>query len=98
MFRSESCKFDRAVSWLLMDRIMKPVYRLIIVWVGWGLVSPLASAQNKQSQNTPLDIANSLVPGRPRVGREKTEEVDPQKLPSKSVKDTTFGGSLLDTG
>src|ERR1700737_533035 len=53
-----------------------------------------------QSQNDGRDLANSLIPGKPRsVGKgEKKEEVDPKKLPSKSIKDPTFGGSLVEMG
>ncbi|HXP34411.1 MAG TPA: hypothetical protein VN827_02560 [Chthoniobacterales bacterium] len=41
-----------------------------------------------------------MIPGKPRsVGKgEKKEEVDPKKLPSKSIKDPTFGGSLVEMG
>jgi len=86
---------------------MKPPYRLILIFAAFGLVCPLASGQAVldktdfgKSQNTPEDLANSLVPGKPRtVGRgEKKEEVDPRSLPSKTVKDTTFEGTLLDIG
>jgi len=41
---------------------------------------------------------NSLIPGKPRLGKEKKEEVDPQKLPTKAIKDPKFQGSLLDEG
>lgn len=53
-----------------------------------------------QSQNDGRDLANSLIPGPPRaVGKgEKKEEVDPRKLPSKAIKDPTFGGSLVEMG
>jgi len=86
---------------------MTPPYRLILIFAAFGLVCPLASGQAVldktdfgRSQNTPEDLANSLVPGKPRtVGRgEKKEEVDPRSLPSKTVKDTTFEGTLLDIG
>src|SRR6266478_3787046 len=87
---------------------MKPIYicRLIVVSAAFGLVSPFASGQsalNKttlgKSQNDERDLANSLVPGKPRFGKgEKKEEVDPQKLPTKAIKDPKFQGSLLDEG
>jgi hypothetical protein len=86
---------------------MKPPYRLILIFAAFGLVCPLASGQAVldktdfgKSQNTPEDLANSLVPGKPRaVGRgEKKEEVDPRSLTSKTVKDTTFQGTLMDIG
>ena len=53
-----------------------------------------------QSQNSPRDLANSLVVNKsPKVGKgEKKEEVDPKKLVSKKSNDTTFSGSLNDIG
>jgi len=86
---------------------MTPPYRLILIFAAFGLVCPLASGQAVldktdfgKSQNTAEDLANSLVPGKPRaVGKgEKKEEVDPRALPSKTVKDTTFQGTLMDIG
>lgn len=85
---------------------MKSLYRSILISAALGLSSPLVHAQavlNKttlgQSQNSGEDLANSLVPGPERVGKgEKKSEVDPRTLPSKSVKDTTFEGSLADIG
>ena len=91
----------------LTDEIMKPIYicRLIVVSAAFGLVSPFASGQsalNKttlgKSQNDSRDLTNSLIPGKPRLGKEKKEEVDPQKLPTKAIKDPKFQGSLLDEG
>src|SRR5437867_8386214 len=87
---------------------MKPIYicRLILVLAACGFISPLAHGQgalNKttlgKSQNDSRDLANSLVPGKPRFGKgEKKEEVDPRTLPTKTVKDPKFQGSLLDEG
>jgi len=87
---------------------MKPIYicRLILVLAACGFISPLAHGQgalNKttlgKSQNDERDLANSLVPGKQRFGKgEKKEEVDPQKLPTKAIKDPKFQGSLLDEG
>ena len=52
-----------------------------------------------QSQNDARDLANSLVPGEKRWGKgEKKVEVNSGELKSKTVKDTTFGGSLLNMG
>jgi hypothetical protein len=52
-----------------------------------------------QSQNDARDLQNSLiVPKRNSIKGEKTEQVDPQKLSSRSVKDAKFQGSLLDMG
>ena len=42
---------------------------------------------------------NSLVPGPKKFGKgEKKEEVDPKKLPSKTLHDKTFQGNLMDIG
>ena len=49
------------------------------------------------SQNDYRDFENSMVPGKKRYGKgEKKEEVDLKTLPSKSVKDPTFQGNLMD--
>ena len=85
---------------------MKASYKLIFISAAFGLVSPFASGQsalNKttlgKSQNDQRDLVNSLVPGKQRFGKgEKKEEVDPQKLPTKAIKDPKFQGSLLDEG
>ena len=80
---------------------MKPTHfcTLIVVSAGFGSISPLVSAQGvSPDQIYGSEIPNSLVPGPPRRGREKTEQVDTQKLPSKSVTDVKFQGSLLDMG
>ena len=89
----------------LTDEIMKPIYicGLILVSAAFGLVSPFASGQSALttlggSQNDSRDLTNSLIPGKPRLGKEKKEEVDPQKLPTKAIKDPKFQGSLLDEG
>jgi len=85
---------------------MKASYKLILVSAAFGLVSPFASGQSPlsgttlgKSQNDSRDLTNSLVPGKPRFGKgEKKEEVDPRTLPTKTVKDPKFQGSLLDEG
>ena len=52
-----------------------------------------------RSQNDGRDLANSLVPGEKKFGKgEKKLEVNSAELKSKTVKDTTFGGSLLNMG
>jgi hypothetical protein len=71
-----------------------------------ALICPLAHGQSTlskttlgQSQNSSEDLVNSLiVPNRVHLGKEKKEEVDPQKLPSKAMHDPTFGGSLVEMG
>src|SRR5438270_4758858 len=83
------------------------LWGIIVILLAYGFVAPLAFGQavlNKtdlgKSQNTTEDLANSLiVNNKPKVGKgEKKEEVDPKKLPSKTIKDTTFSGSLNDMG
>src|ERR1700737_3140632 len=83
------------------------ICRIILVLAALTLGSTVAQGQSTvgkttlgQSQNDGRDLANSLIPGKPRsVGKgEKKEEVDPKKLPSKSIKDPTFGGSLVEMG
>jgi hypothetical protein len=51
------------------------------------------------SQNDGRDIVNSLIPGEKKFGKgEKKLEVNSGDLKSKQLKDTTFGGSLLNMG
>jgi hypothetical protein len=83
---------------------MKLIYRLIFVLAASGFFPPLAHGQASlskttfgKSQNSPEDLVNSLTPGKPNLTKgEKKEEVDPKKLPSKSMKDPTFQGTLMD--
>jgi len=86
---------------------MTPPYRLILIFAGFGLVCPLAHGQSAvldkttlgHSQNDSRDLQNSLiVPKRVNFKGEKTEQVDPQKLSSRSTKDAKFQGSLLEMG
>jgi hypothetical protein len=87
---------------------MKPIYfcRLMIVLTACALICPLAHGQSGlsgttlgKSQNSSEDLVNSLIPGKPHYGKgEKKEEVDPKKLPSKAIKDPTFGGSIVEMG
>ena len=50
-----------------------------------------------RSQNDYRDFENSMVPGKKRYDKgEKKEEVDLKTLQSKSSKDTTFQGNLMD--
>ena len=76
--------------------ILVPVAVAFTVW-------PVSAQQGlegvgKGSHNTAQDRYNSLIPGPPRRGKEKMEQVDAQKLPTKTVTDTKFQGSLLDVG
>src|SRR6516162_4587149 len=51
------------------------------------------------SKNTDQDIANSLVPGPKKFGKGETkEQVNAAQLKTKSINDSTFGGSLLNSG
>ena len=86
---------------------MTPPYRLILIFAGFGLVCPLAHGQEAildkttlgHSQNDGRDLQNSLiVPKHVNIKGEKTEQVDPQKLSSRSTKDAKFQGSLLEMG
>lgn len=59
----------------------------------------LAKTTFGHSQNDARDYVNSLVPGEKKFGKhEKKEEVNSAELKSKQLKDTTFGGSLLNMG
>jgi hypothetical protein len=52
-----------------------------------------------RSQNDGRDLVNSLIPGEKKFGKgEKKLEVNSGDLKSKQLKDTTFGGSLLNMG
>src|SRR5438046_9081606 len=86
---------------------MTPPYILILILAGFGLVCPPAHGQEAildkttlgHSQNNARDLQNSLiVPKRVNIKGEKTEQVDPQKLSSRSTKDAKFQGSLLEMG
>src|SRR2546426_7815579 len=74
------------------------VFRYGLVLIALVLFSSLAHGQAPGGQNDVRDIANSLTPGKPHLGKEKKEEVDPRKLPSKRIKDPTFEGGLADIG
>ena len=84
---------------------MKPIYfwRLIVVSLAYVFISPSANGQTTlgnttQSHNDARDLANSLIPGPQRPKHEKTEQVDPKKLQTRSVKDARFEGTLLEMG
>lgn len=52
-----------------------------------------------RSQNDERDLANSLVATPQKFGKgEKKSQVNASELKSKSIKDATFGGSLLNEG
>src|SRR5256885_12224881 len=86
--------------------MMKPIYRLILGFAVSGSVAPLAFGQAVldkttlgSSQNDYRDFQNSMVvPQHKRFGKEKKEEVELRTLQSKSMKDPTFGGSLVEMG
>ena len=70
------------------------------------MISPRAQAQGVvdktslgKSQNDDRDLVNSLIPGQEKFGHgEKKTQVSAAELKSKSIKDSTFGGSLLNMG
>jgi hypothetical protein len=88
------------------SELLTPSSKLLasLVFAGCGLITPLASGQAVldkttfgSSQNDSRDLANSLiVPKRTNFGKEKKEEVDLKTLQTKSSKDTTFRGNLMD--
>jgi hypothetical protein len=87
---------------------MKLICKLILLIAACPIVAPVARAQEPavlgkttlgHNQNDSRDLANSLVPGPQSYGkRDKKEQINPAELKSKSIKDKTFGGSLLDMG
>jgi hypothetical protein len=88
---------------------MKPMARLILLGAVSALVFPLPHARGQQalldkttfgsSQNDSRDLANSLVAAPKRYDKgEKRGEVKSADLKSKTLKDATFGGSLLNMG
>src|SRR5437764_1504726 len=72
---------------------------LFLAPLAWGQGHTSGTDYGK-SQNTTQDLANSLTPGKERVGKgEKKSEVDPKSLPSKkAAKDPLFQGGLADIG
>lgn len=86
---------------------MKPVYLIIAFSLACGLLPSLAHGQGAldnttlgKPQNDARDLANSMVPVEKKyTGKgEKKEQVSAAELKSKSIKDSTFGGSLLNMG
>ena len=83
------------------------LFVLLLVAVGFAPTKAFAQGQVSQSilsdlsskKNGPDDIANSLVGAPRKYGKgEKKEQISAAELKSKSLKDTTFGGSLLNAG
>src|SRR6476619_1780601 len=80
-----------------------PLSRAFVMILAFGALTTYGQDRHTQgttlgqSQNTPQDLANSLVVNnRPKVGKEKKEEVDPKKLVSNKSADTTFSGGRND--
>jgi hypothetical protein len=70
---------------------------LIVVSAGFGFIAPQASAQGEvPNQAYGSSIPYKAVQAPVRRGKEKTEQVDIKKVPTKSATDTRFQGSLLD--
>jgi hypothetical protein len=89
------------------SELLAPSSKLLasLVFAGSVLFSAAASGQQAildkttlgSSQNDYRDFQNSLiVPKRNNLGKEKKEEVDLKTLQTKSSKDTTFQGNLMD--
>ena len=86
---------------------MRSIVPLVLILAGAGVMVPsLALAQTVidkttlgQSQNDQRDLANSLVAGPQKYGKgEKKAQISASELKSKGLKDSTFGGSLLNVG
>jgi hypothetical protein len=85
---------------------MKPTFIFAFVLFTTLAASPLARAQAVlktttlgKSQNDGGDLANSLAPGPVKYGKgEKKSQISAAELKSKTIKDSTFGGSLLNVG
>src|SRR5947208_1603221 len=86
---------------------MRLSIRFVLILGAVVLVSPsLARAQASLSgttlgrpQNDDRDLVNSLVPGAQKFGKgEKKAQISSAELKSKSIHDSTFGGSLLNMG
>ena len=84
---------------------MKSSLRIILILAAVVASAAAAHAQGGETtlgkpQNDARDLANSLVPGEKKYGGkgEKKEQVNATELKSKSLKDSTFGGSLLNMG
>ena len=85
---------------------MKSSLRIILIFTAVGVSAVAAHGQSAldkttlgKPQNNIQDLENSLVPGEKKYGKgEKKEQVNTAELKSKSTKDSTFGGSLLNMG
>ena len=87
---------------------MKFVRNLIVIVVAILVVSPMAHSQDAavlnntsmgRDQNDARDYINSLQPGPQKYGKgEKKAQINSAELKSKSIKDATFGGSLMNIG
>ena len=85
---------------------MKLVRNLIIVVAAILIIAPVARGQAVlsnttlgQQQNDARDLANSLQAAPQKYGKgEKKSQINSAELKSKSIKDATFGGSLMNIG
>src|SRR5579864_8989225 len=86
---------------------MRSIIPFILILAGTVLMVPSAArAQGSLSgttlgkdQNDDRDLVNSLVPGEQKFGKgEKKAQMSRAELKSKSINDSTFGGSLLNIG
>ena len=90
-----------------MNFNMRSIIPTGLILAGAGVMVPsLAPAQAVldkttlgQEQNDERDLYNSLVPGPQKYGKgEKKAQISASELKSKGLKDSTFGGSLLNMG
>ena len=86
---------------------MRPIIPVVLILAGAAVIVPsLVRAQAVldkttlgQRQNDERDLANSLVGAPQKYGKgEKKAEISASELKSKGLKDSTFGGSLLNMG
>lgn len=86
---------------------MRSIIPLVLILAGAGVMvpspSPAQTVINKttlgQRQNDERDLANSMVAPPQRYGKgEKKVQISASELKSKGLKDSTFGGSLLNMG
>ena len=86
---------------------MRSIIPLVLILAGAAVMVPsparaqavLDKTTIGQRQNDERDLANSLVGAPQKFGKgEKKAQISASELKSKSLKDSTFGGSLLNMG
>ena len=90
-----------------MNFNMRSIIPLVLILAGAGVMVPspaqaqavLDKTSLGRSQNDERDLANSMVAGPQKYGKgEKKAQISASELKSKGLKDSTFGGSLLNVG